>query len=102
MLFDLTDSGYIQLDTEPSVPISEVERTLKSMNGYHEDILDALRNAATQRAVGGYSSAGSGPSLSDEHRKSLSDGYPDYSTVPYPHSIRRVPCALESCSFRVR
>ncbi|CAG0885167.1 unnamed protein product [Darwinula stevensoni] len=91
---ELLSGSDHQLDTEPSVPISEVERTLKSMNGYHEDILDALRSAATQRAVGGYSSAGSGPSLSDEHRKSLSDGYPDYSTVPYPHSIRRPGSSL--------
>ncbi|KAF0298579.1 Disintegrin and metalloproteinase domain-containing protein 19 [Amphibalanus amphitrite] len=51
-------------DSDTNGQVTEVERTLKSLNGYHEDILEALRNAASTR---GTSSA----SYSDELRKSL-------------------------------
>ncbi|XP_063707352.1 disintegrin and metalloproteinase domain-containing protein 22 isoform X2 [Culicoides brevitarsis] len=50
--------------------VSDVERTLKSLNGYHEDILEALKAAAAQRSSGNTPSG----SISEEMiRKTLQD-----------------------------
>lgn len=60
--------------------MSEVERTLKSLNGYHEDILKALRTAASHR--GSATPSGSISALSEEVlRRSLQEcaaGYTEY------------------------
>lgn len=58
--------------------LTDVERTLNSLNGYHDDILVALRNAASHRGLS-TTPSGSGNILDDESiRKSLVEcGYGD-------------------------
>ncbi|CAG7819521.1 unnamed protein product [Allacma fusca] len=58
--------------------LCEVERTLKSLNGYHEDILAALRVAAAQRGVGDVNSTPPPQDMYILGISRLSDGYPEY------------------------
>ncbi|GAB6031770.1 hypothetical protein CHUAL_010178 [Chamberlinius hualienensis] len=70
-------------DIHRSDALTEVERTLKSMNGYHEDILEALRNAASHRS-GGVGASQSSLTV-EELRKSLSDGISDFNSMGLMH-----------------
>lgn len=75
--------------------VSDVERTLKSLNGYHEDILEALRNAASSHRSSGNTPSGS---ISEEIlRKTLQEcaagslGY-DYKRSSSKNSSRENIC----------
>ncbi|XP_058444693.1 disintegrin and metalloproteinase domain-containing protein 33 isoform X9 [Malaya genurostris] len=68
---DPTHSGG-QVGPAAVGPVSDVERTMKSLNGYHEDILEALRRSAAQ--VPRSSANTPSGSISEELlRKTLSD-----------------------------
>jgi hypothetical protein len=69
--------------------ISSVERTLKSLNGYHEDVIQALRNASLHRGVP--TPSGSSSLLSEEIlRKSLG-----MLSLIYRYYTHRLGCCLD-------
>ncbi|XP_045138009.1 disintegrin and metalloproteinase domain-containing protein 23-like isoform X4 [Portunus trituberculatus] len=67
---DVLSQSDNNVDTECQV--SDVERTLKSLNGYHEDIIDALKRAASHRS-------GATSMSSDELHTAHRDSYPRFT-----------------------
>lgn len=53
--------------------VTDVERTLKSLNGYHEDILEALRNAVAQTSNRSTGNTPSGSISEEILRKTLQE-----------------------------
>lgn len=63
-----------QADITTGAGVTDIERSLKSLNGYHEDILEALRTAASHRGTGtGNTPSGSGSISEELLRKTLQD-----------------------------
>ncbi|XP_034951684.1 disintegrin and metalloproteinase domain-containing protein 9 isoform X4 [Chelonus insularis] len=89
-LTKLPEKGILKKHGGYGLPDSAmVERTLNSLNGYHDNIIEALRNASSHRGISGTPSS-SGNLIDDEVlHKSLADcGYPDaYRKVPTDNNI---------------
>ncbi|XP_044585956.1 disintegrin and metalloproteinase domain-containing protein 9 isoform X13 [Cotesia glomerata] len=78
-LTKLPEKGILKKHGGYGLPDSAmVAQTLSSLNGYHGELMEALRNATTHRGMSGTPS-GSGNLMDDEMiRKSLAEcGYPD-------------------------
>lgn len=104
--------------------LAETERALKSLNGYHEGILEALRSAANSHrgsnsscsgaanvpgGSGGFGGPGTpGPgghhrssaaSLTEELRKTLAESYFDYGGIGPPPPTPHVPMGAGGQNF---
>lgn len=93
-LMDQSEAGMSQLIGGSGA--SEVERTLKTLNGYHEDIIKALRTAASHRGTS--TPSGSSSALSEELlRRSLQQCAESYSEYKRSGSQEKV-CEPTVCS----
>lgn len=79
--------------------VSDVERTLKSLNGYHEDILEALRSAASKHGTGAANTPSRSGSLSEEMiRKALQEcTVPQQSYADYKRSSSKTASRENIC-----
>jgi hypothetical protein len=97
---DLTQSDNQESHSDNnrnSDALSEVERTLKSLNGYHEEILEALHSVSSNRPI----DIGRPSPNSDAAKKAFLDSIPEYGginrlrSITHTH-IHSLPTSLSS------
>jgi hypothetical protein len=90
---DLTQSDN-QENHQKNDALSEVERTLKSLNGYHEEILEALHSVSSNRPI----DIGRPSPNSDAAKKAFLDSIPEYGGINRLRSITLSPLLSLSLS----